>query len=219
MKNTTSRRLAAAAGIAGVSAVALASMGTGAAAAGALPGGKTVQTLDDGTTVTVSLFGESVDINPAMSAIPTSRNVWLDGKIAVNISGGAEGGSIEAGYIVGCQLNFGANAGAGAGVSVSPSTDPAEGIPWADGGTPGVSGGFELSPGEATYVAFFSDDSGDNSGFDFEGATGGLAYSQETFAVHGCAGFAEAKAYVKVTVETESTTGIVTLYGKPFSIG
>ncbi|PXW25250.1 UNVERIFIED_CONTAM: MspA protein [Williamsia faeni] len=216
MKNTTSRRLAAAAGIAGVSAVALAAMGTGAAAAGALPGGKTVQTLDDGTTVTVSLFGESVDINPAMSAIPTSRNVWLDGKIAVNISGGAEGGSIEAGYIVGCQLDFGASAGAGGGATATPdfSTGEVSVTPAAE-----ASGGFELSPGEATSVAFFSDADGNNSGFDFEGATGGLAYSQETFAVHGCAGFAEAKAYVKVTVETESTTGIVTLYGKPFSIG
>ncbi|HEY9311678.1 MspA family porin [Williamsia sp.] len=217
MKNTISRRLAAAAGIAGVSAVALAAMGTGAAAAGPLPGGKTVQTLDDGTQVTVSLFGESSTISPAMSAIPTSRNVWLNGKIAVNVTGGAEGGSIEAGYIVGCQLNFGASAGAAGGVEVAPPATPGGEFDTTPGA--GVEGGFELSPGEATYVAFFTDEDGNNSGIDFEGATGGIAYSQETFAVHGCAGFAEAKAYVKVTVETESTTGIVTLYGSPFSIG
>jgi hypothetical protein len=217
MKNTTSRRIAAAAGIAGVSAVALAAMGTGAAAAGPLAGGKTTQTLDDGTQVTVSLFGENATISPAMSAIPTSRNVWLDGKIAVNISGNAEGGNIEAGYVVGCQLNFGASAGASGGVNAA--------LPSTPGGTitpvpnAGGTAGFSLAPGEAKYVAFFSDEKGNNTGFDFEGATGGLAYSQETFAVHSCAGFAEAKAYVKVTVETESTTGIVTLWGKPFSIG
>jgi MspA len=218
MKNTISRRLAAAAGIAGVSAVALAAMGTGAAAAGPLPGGKTVQTLDDGTQVTVSLFGESSTISPAMSAIPTSRNVWLNGKIAVNVTGGAEGGSIEAGYIVGCQLNFGANAGAGGGVGGAFPAEPGGSFDVAPSAAGGEAG-FSLSPGEATYVAFFTDDKGENTGIDFEGATGGIAYSQETFAVHGCAGFAEAKAYVKVTVETESTTGIVTLYGSPFSIG
>ena len=218
MKNTTSRRLAAAAGIAGVSAVALATMGVGAAGAGPLPGGKVTQTLDDGTSVTVSLFGEKSTISPAMSAIPTSRNVWLDGKIAVQVAGGAEGGNIEAGYIVGCQLNFGASAGASGGVSGAFPATPGGSFNVAPSDA-GATAGFSLSPGEAKYVALFSDSDGNNTGFDFEGATGGVAYSQETFAVHGCAGFAEAKAYVKVTVETESTTGIVTLYGKPFSIG
>ncbi len=53
MKNTTSRRIAAAAAISGVTAVALATMGAGAAAAGPLAGGKTTQVLDDGTSVTV----------------------------------------------------------------------------------------------------------------------------------------------------------------------
>ena len=42
---------------------------------------------------------------------------------------------------------------------------------------------------------------------------------QETFKVDGCAGYAQAKAYVKVTVETPAVTGIVTLWGSPFSIG
>ncbi|WP_207843186.1 MspA family porin [Williamsia soli] len=251
MKNTTSRRVAAAAAISGVTAVALATMGTGAAAAGPLPGGKTTQVLDDGTSVTVSLFGESVDITPSVANIPTSRNVWLNGKIKVDVAGGAEGGNIEAGYIVGCQLNFGANAGGDTGISggYNPGSpgSPADGgvapggtrdgvtYPGGLPGTPpvapvepgfelgapevGVGGGFSLAPGEATYVAFFTDEKGNNTGFDFEGATGGLAYSQETFQIDSCAGFAEAKAFVKVTVETESTTGIVTLYGKPFSLG
>ncbi|PXW25252.1 UNVERIFIED_CONTAM: MspA protein [Williamsia faeni] len=216
MKNTTSRRIAVAAGLTGVSAVALAALGTGAAAAGALPGGQTTQTLDDGTKVTVSLFDESVDITPSMAAIPTSRNVWLDGKIAVNVAGGAQGGKIESGYVVGCQLNFGATAGATGGAKINPSaTDPATAV------TPsaGATGGFTLSPGQAKTVAFFSDDKGKNAGFEFKGATGGLAYNQETFAVDGCAGFAQARAYVKVTVKTKASTGIVTLWGAPFSIG
>ncbi|WP_020109258.1 MspA family porin [Nocardia sp. 348MFTsu5.1] len=219
MKNTTSRRLAAAAGLAGVSAVALAAMGTGAAAAGALPGGTTTQTLDDGTKVTVRLFDESSTITPSMAATPASRNVWLDGKIAVNIDGGAKGGKIESGYVVGCQLNFGATAGASGGATVNPAADPPIAVIPSGTGVPTSTGGFTLGPGQATTVAFFSDDKGKNAGFEFKGATGGLAYNQETFAVYGCAGFAEAKAYVKVTVKTKSTTGIVTLWGAPFSIG
>ena len=216
MKNTTSRRIAAAAGLAGVSAVALAAMGTGAAAAGALPGGTTTQTLDDGTTVTVRLFDESSTITPSMAATPASRNVWLDGKIAVNVAGGAQGGKIESGYVVGCQLNFGATSGASGGASLAPDATGEYGVTPTAAGT---SAGFTLGPGEAKTVAFFSDDKGKNAGFEFKGANGGLAYNQETFAVHGCAGFAEARAYVKVTVKTKSTTGIVTLWGAPFSIG
>ncbi|ORM30227.1 MspA family porin [Williamsia sp. 1135] len=240
MQKKTTRRLAAAAGIAGVTAVALSTMGAGAAAAGPLPGGQVTQTLLDGTKVTVTLKNEFANINPSTVALPTSRNVWLSGQVLVDVQGGAEGGNIEAGYIVGCQLNFGAEAGGNVGIAPSPGSDPSGGI--APGGTdsegnvypggvPGstgsdpslgqsadLGGGFTLQPGEAKYWALFREDD-ENVGIDFEGAKGGVAYSQETFAVDGCAGFAEAKAYVKVTVETPSVTGIVTLYGKPFSIG
>ena len=226
MKNKVSRRLAAIAGIAGVTTIALGSFGAGGAAAGALPGGTVTQTLVDGTNVTITLKDEFVDIQPSTVALPTSRNVWLSGKILVDVAGDAEGGNIEAGYIVGCQLNFGAEAGGNLDVDVDINQDS---ITTIGDGTAGndvtglgedseAAGGFTLSPGEAKYFAFFTDD-GDNTGFDFEGSKGGLAYSQETFAVDGCAGFAEAKAYVKVTVETPSVTGIVTLYGAPFSIG
>lgn len=234
MKNKVSRRLAAIAGMAGVTTIALGSFGAGGAAAGALPGGTVTQTLIDGTNVTITLKDEFVDIQGSTVALPTSRNVWLSGKILVDVAGDAEGGNIEAGYIVGCQLNFGAEAGGNIGIEPAPGEDAEGGIaPGTEypGGVPGsepvdptlgesaeASGGFTLSPGEAKYFAFFTDD-GENTGFDFEGSKGGLAYSQETFAVDGCAGFAEAKAYVKVTVETPSVTGIVTLYGKPFSIG
>jgi hypothetical protein len=59
----------------------------------------------------------------------------------------------------------------------------------------------------------------DASDFTFEGPTGGIAYSQETVKIDGCAGYAEGQAYVKVTVETPSVTGIVTLWGSKFSLG
>jgi hypothetical protein len=55
MKNNKMRSVAAAAAIASVSAVALASLGAGNAAAGKLPGGFTTQTLADGTKVEADL--------------------------------------------------------------------------------------------------------------------------------------------------------------------
>lgn len=217
MKNKTSRRLAAIAGLAGVTTIALSSMGAGGAAAGALPGGTATQKLVDGTNVTVKLIGESVAITPSTVALPTSRNVWLSGKVLVNVAGEAEGATVEAGYVVGCQLNFSAGGGADGGVGFSiPDGTVA---PDSDNNTNGPTGSVSLSPGVAKYVAIIKDEEGSNSDFTFEGANGGVAYSQETFQVDGCAGYAQAKAYVKVTVDTPSVTGIVTLWGSPFSIG
>jgi hypothetical protein len=218
MKNKTSRRLAAIAGIAGVTTIALGSMGAGGAAAGPLPGGTATQKLIDGTNVTVKLIGESVNITPSTVALPTSRNVWLSGKVLVDVAGEAEGGTVEAGYVIGCQLTFGAGGEAGIGTTLDLSS-PGSAFTQPEGE---VGGGFTLSPGEATYVPIIQDSDADGNevtDFTFEGAQGGVAYSQETFKVDGCAGYAQAKAYVKVTVETPAVTGIVTLWGSPFSIG
>ena len=81
MKNSTTRRVAAAAGIAAVSAVALSSMGAGAAAAGALPGGFTTQTLADGTKADYWIVSGPADwpwLRPcsALSALHTWPWPW-----------------------------------------------------------------------------------------------------------------------------------------------
>lgn len=214
MNTSTKRRAGAVAGLAAVSAVALSSLGAGGAAAGPLPGGFTSQTLVDGTKVTVRLFDESVDRRqPSTVALPTSRNVLVSGKVLVTVGGsGASGGAIDAGYIVGCQLNFGAGANAQGGLS----TDQILGSS-TDLSNNNIGSSFELSPGKATAVSVVKD--GDDTGFEFKGTRAGLAYSQEAFRVDGCAGFAEAKAYVKVKVSTDAVDGYVTLVGKPFSIG
>ncbi|WP_299575807.1 MspA family porin [uncultured Williamsia sp.] len=218
MNTSTKRRAGAVAGLAAVSAVALSSLGAGGAAAGPLPGGFTSQTLVDGTKVTVRLFDESVDRRqPSTVALPTSRNVLVSGKVLVTVGGsGASGGAIDAGYIVGCQLNFGAGATANSGLNTDTLINTATGSGGDFSGN-NIGSSFELSPGKATAVSVVKD--GDNTGFEFAGKRAGLAYSQEAFRVDGCAGFAEAKAYVKVKVSTDAVDGYVTLVGKPFSIG
>lgn len=235
MNSTSMRRAAAAAGIVGVSAVALASMGAGNAAAAALPDKTVTQRLVDGTSVTVSLTSQSYTIARSTVAVPTSRHAWVSGKVKVTVNGKAEGGSITAGYYVGCQVNFGAGAtgggsldagvagedgdqvvGPGGVITTGPSTyAPSLGAT----ATQGIS--ITLGPGKTAFVPvvnYTDDDDKTVNDVPFKGSSAGIAYSQEDFHVEQCAGFAEAKAYIKVQVSTEAVDGYVTLVGRPFSL-
>ncbi|WP_288815890.1 MspA family porin [uncultured Gordonia sp.] len=223
MKKNITRRVVAAAGITGAVAMGLTSLGAGGATAGPLPGGSVTKTLVDGTPVTVQLFDEYVNVQRAVTNVQTSREVWLSGKVRVTVGGKAEGGSVNAGYLVGCQVNFGASAEGGAGVG----TEQDDTGTW--GPTQSLEGaaGFTLSPGEAKYFPIIEETSGSDtaykdynvSSYSFKGQRGGVTYSQQKFGLDGCAGYASAKAKIKVTVSTDSVKGVITLYGKPFSIG
>ncbi|MGW8812043.1 MspA family porin [Gordonia terrae] len=222
MKKNITRRVVAAAGITGAVAMGLTSLGAGGATAGPLPGGTITKTLVDGTPVTVQLFDEYVNVQRAVTNVATSREVWLSGKVRVTVGGKAEGGSVNAGYLVGCQVNFGADAGAGAGVKV-----PFDGSDPSFTDSTGAEAGFSLGPGQASYFPIIEETSGSDtaykdynvSSYSFKGQKGGVTYSQQKFGLDGCAGYASAKAKIKVTVSTDAVKGVVTLYGKPFSIG
>ncbi|MFW0791314.1 MspA family porin [Gordonia sp. CPCC 205333] len=217
MNKTFTRRLAAAAGIAGVALMGLTTVGAGGATAGKLPGGHVAKKLIDGSTVNARLYDEFVNYRAGNVAnIATSREVWVSGKIAVNIGGGAEGGVIAGGYVVGCQVNLSGVSGGSEG-----SVD--------SGGTPSASGSASISlgPGQAGFVPIIETTSGDYttykdyevSDFTFKGNRGGVAFSQEGFRLNGCAGYASARARFTVKVSTDSVKGVITLWGKPFSIG
>lgn len=224
MRMTFMRRVAVILGVTCTAALGLNSLAAGGAVAGPLPGGYIKKTLVDGTPVQVRLYDEFVNVQKAVTSIQTSREVWMSGKIRVTVGGEAEGGTVKAGYLVGCQVDFGASAEGGAGVSgVAPSAGG--GV----SGTPsaGAGAGFTLAPGQANYVPLIATTSGDNtaykgynvSSYKFAGRTGGVTYSQEKYGLDGCAGYASAKAKIQVTVSTASVKGVVTLYGKPFSLG
>lgn len=208
----------------------------GTASAKNLPGGTTTKKLLDGTTVTIRLTGEKVRFLSSSVASPAARNVKVSGKVIATVSGGtATGGTVEAGYIVGCQVNLG---GVGANGGVEEDLGGGEGIsipnlpvPIPTPGTPSGSygGGFSLGPGQTTLIPVISytDDKGTDQGYDdewvtdleFEGNRGGIAYSDERISLNKCVGYAAARAYIKVTVETDRTTGIITVWGQPFSLG
>ncbi|MEO9327229.1 MspA family porin [Gordonia aurantiaca] len=243
MKKNITRRVVAAAGIAGAAAMGLTSLSAGGATAGPLPGGKITKTLVDGTPVTVQLFDEYVNVQRAISNVPTSREAWLSGKVRVTVGGKAEGGVVKVGFDVGCQVNFGAGAGAEGGYAYSPPssgnsgtyTDPSGGTgtwqtPPSQGGwspSGGANGSVSLGPGQVERVWLVNTTSGTDTAYSdykvntytFKGSKGGVVYSQEKLGVNSCAGHASAKAVVQVTVSTDSVKGVVVLNGKPFSLG
>ncbi|WP_459548043.1 MspA family porin [Nocardia sp. X0981] len=211
--------------LAGAGAAATIAMGlfsTGAANADTfvpLPGGEIVKTLSDGTVVTVRLVGESATISPSMGATPVHRNAWVSASAQVEIAGSDAGGAIFPGYVVGCQVNIG---GGGAGVAGGASFD-SEGSVSPSGET---GGNLTLGPGQAKsfYVLDIEapDDYGDEdhaTNNSFQGTSGSVTWSDETIGLSGCGGYAQARSFVSVEVETENVISWVTLWGQPFSLG
>ncbi|EGD54709.1 MspA family porin [Gordonia neofelifaecis] len=218
MNKRVVRGLTASAAIAG--AVVVGATVAAPANAVSLPGASKTKTLPEGT-VTIKLYDESATVSKAVTSTPLSREVMVSGKVRVTTTGGVKGGSVTAGYIVGCQVNFGADMGAKGGITQS--FTPKAGTTTLPDAAPSVggNGGIKLAPGQAKYapiVRSVVDDTETNS-FTFKNAQGGVAYSQERFGVDGCAGYAQARAKVTVRVATDTYVGNVTLYGQPFSIG
>lgn len=226
MNKIITRRIAAGVGVTGAALMAITGMGTGNALAGAVPNTTITKRLVDGTPVTVQLFGQNVNYqNSIVESFNLVREVWVSGKVRVTVGGEAEGGIIAAGYIVGCQVDLGLGAGAGANWE---STTTLEGgttstdSGWTKDGAPSAGSTLSLKPGQASYVSIIDTTDSDDDGvtdYTFKGKTGGVAYSQETFKYSNCGGYAEAKAKVSVTVDTDAVKGVVNLYGQPFSIG
>ncbi|WP_280236824.1 MspA family porin [Nocardia cyriacigeorgica] len=208
------------AGVGAVTAVALPPVSAVADSVESLPGGELTRTLADGTRVTVRLIGESVTLSPSMGATPLHRNAWVSGSARVELSGSADGARIAPGYVVGCQVHLG-----GADSSVGGSAGVAG---RGEQPTASAAGGANLSlgPGRATSFQVLdlerTDDYGNEShrgANRFTGTSGSVTWADQTIGLDGCAGYAQARAFVVVGVETASVTASVTLWGRPFSLG
>ncbi|MFD3505957.1 MspA family porin [Nocardia sp. NPDC058666] len=210
--------------VAGVSAAATVAVGlfsTGAANADTfvpLPGGHITKVLSDGTVVDIALVGESALISPSMGATPVHRNAWVSGSAQVSVSDGGSG-RIVPGYTVGCQVNI-----AGGGVSGGGDV----GSDWEGNVDAGVNSGGELSlgPGQAATFKILDREIADDFGSEahsssnrFKNGSGSVTWSDTTIGLTGCAGYAQARAFVSVEVETDNVISWVTLWGAPFSLG
>ncbi|MEV6277840.1 MspA family porin [Nocardia sp. NPDC051832] len=222
------KNLVKAAGAGAAAAVAMGLFSTGAANADTfvpLPGATMTKTLSDGTVVSINLFNESANINPSMGATPVHRNAWASGTASVELSGGgaSAGGRIYPGYLVGCQVNIG-GVGVDGGAGLDIESDGEGGAK----GTPSASGGAALSLGPGQSATFYvldrevADDFGNEShsrNNRFKGTTGSVSWADSTIGLTGCGGYAQARAFVKVKVETDNVMSYVTIWGTPFSLG
>ncbi|WP_459548041.1 MspA family porin [Nocardia sp. X0981] len=220
------KNLARLAGAGAAATMALGLFSTGAAHADTfvpLPGGEIVETLSDGTVVTVRMVGESATISPSMGATPVHRNAWVSGSAQVEIAGGEDvGGKIYPGYVVGCQVNIaGGGVGGEAGADVSVEGDTVDISPSGES-----SANLTVGPGQAEsfYVLdiekpddYGNEDHATNNSFD--GNSGSVTWSDTTIDLTGCGGYAQARSFVRVKVETDNVMSVVTLWGRPFSLG
>ncbi|GAB0101458.1 hypothetical protein JMUB6875_04220 [Nocardia sp. JMUB6875] len=223
------KTMARAAGVAAAATAALGLLSTGAANADTfvpLPGGSITETMDDGTVVTISMTGESANINPSMGSTPLHRNAWVSGTARVTLSGtnGAVGGKIVPGYVVGCQVNI---SGGGASGGASGALDAGDQVSVNKSGT-GLNGGGNLTLGPGQSKAFYlldqeaPDDFGSEAHYvrnKFSGSSGSVSWSDETIGLNGCGGYAQARSFVAVQVETDNVITAYTLWGQPFSLG
>ncbi|MGW4248051.1 MspA family porin [Nocardia sp. NPDC004722] len=219
------KTMARAAGIGAVATAALGLFSTGAANADTfvpLPGGTLTQTMDDGTVVTITMTGESANINPSMGATPLHRNAWASGTARVQLSGtnGNAGGKIVPGYVVGCQVNI-SGGGANGGPSVGANYDGSSPTAGAN-----VGGNLTLGPGQSKAFYLLDQEAPDDYGNEahyvrnkFTGNSGSVSWSDETINLNGCGGYAQARSFVAVQVETDNVITAYTLWGQPFSLG
>lgn len=220
MNKIITRRVAAGVGITGAALMAITATGTGEASAAPVANTTVTKTLVDGTPVKIELFGQNVNYqNSIVESFNLVREVWVSGKVRVTVGGEASGGTIAAGYIVGCQVDIGLGASGDGGVLLqNPEDADNPNGPSASAGTT-----LKIGPGQAGYIPIIQTTDSDDDGvtdYTFTGSQGGVAYSQESFKTdNNCGGYAEAKAKVTVTVDTDAVKGVITLYGKPFSIG
>ncbi|MFD0366155.1 MspA family porin [Nocardia sp. GCM10030253] len=218
------KSMAKVAGAGAAATIAFGLLSTGAAHADTfvpLPGGEISKTLSDGTVVTIRLVGESANINPSMGSTPLHRNAWVSGTAQVEVAG-ATGGAIFPGYTVGCQVNI---SGGGVSGGVEGTAD------WSgDTIKPGVGassgGNLSLGPGQSQSFYILDQEVADDFGNEahkkrnrFKGESGSVTWADSTIGLTGCAGYAQARAFVSVEVETDTVITWVTLWGKPFSLG
>ncbi|MGX9293976.1 MspA family porin [Tsukamurella paurometabola] len=187
-------------------------------------------------SIVITVKGQRARLSPGMVALPTTRNAWVSGTVSVKVNGAeADGGSIEAGYAVGCQIDVGdasidLGAGAESGATFN-DPDAGTGLSPSIKGTTG--GSIKLAAGSVGTQALTYDRAtwpkpGDevapdwyapSTSFDFTGASGSFTYSDQTIGVDGCAGYAQARLYVIAKAGIGNSKGTVILWGAPFTLG
>lgn len=209
------------ASLAAASVAAVGLFSTGAAHADTfvpLPGGEITHTLPNGLAVTARIANESALINPSLGSTPLHRNAWVSGSAQVEVHGPHKGTKITPGYVVGCQVDI-SGGGANGGADLTQSGDNVT-------GKLSTGGNLTLGPGQATSFLLLDIEKPDVYGNEghtfaikFTGPNGSVTWSDSTIALNGCAGYAQARSFVRVEVTTEQGISEMRVWGQPFSLG
>lgn len=190
-----------------VTGTMLAALCVGAAPAGAdtfvpLPNGRNTLTTATGITVDLTRTGESAIISPAISNNGLTRTAWVSGTDFAKVKG-ATSGSLDTGYLIGCQVDLAGGVSAGGDIWYS--------LP--NSFSPEITTNFTIKPGQVATVKL-----GTKTLAPAAGAVG-YAYHNLGIQVDGCGGYAEARAFANLTVANGAGSTVVSLYGRPFSLG
>lgn len=154
-----------------------------------------------GLAVNLSHTGERAVVSPAIAANGMSRTAWVTGT-AFATSPGATSGSLETGYLVGCQVDLSKGVSLGGDFYVDPGSL-----------APELSTSFALRPGQVVTVKLGT------KNLDPKAGAVGVSYHDLGIQVDGCGGFAEARSYTNLTVAGSKGSTVVSIYGQPFSLG
>ncbi|RTL03845.1 MAG: hypothetical protein EKK62_17525 [Acidimicrobiia bacterium] len=188
-----------------------------------LPPQKQTMKMGDGTVVTISRTGERATINPSMGGTPLHRNAWVSAKYRVDISKPTRYLLVRPGYLVGCQVNLGGGRVGGRDGSLRLSDGTIDDYDLYGGARNTLS----LGPGEVARFFVYDEEMPDLFGADSHQR--GLisageksvraSYVNSQIGLRGCAGYAQARSWLLVIVETEFAQESFNFYGRPFSLG
>ncbi|MFF3573974.1 MspA family porin [Nocardia jiangxiensis] len=180
------------------------------------------QTLTDGTVVTLSLTNDSANLSPSMGSTPLHRNAWVSARATMHATNGKLiDGWYLPGYIVGCQINI---SGGGAGGTASATDSFSSNSVTASTGTTAT---LSLGPGQEQSFSLLDVERADPFGADanypfnyfFHTNDAGMSWINTTIALNGCAGYAQARPFMKVRVQTDTAVGQIAVWGPAFSLG
>ncbi|MFF2550799.1 MspA family porin [Nocardia sp. NPDC058058] len=198
----TGRELRLAALSAGAACAVLLSSGSaGADSFIPLPDGGKSFTTATGIAVDITRSGEGATISPALAANSMSRTVWVSGRSLATVDG-ASAGTLETGYLLGCQVDLSGGMSAGGDLAV--------GI---ESFVPEIVSSIELKPGAVAAVSLSKKELAPEAG------AVGYGYHNRGLQIDGCGGYAQARGFTNLTVRNGGGSTVVTLYGAPFTLG
>ncbi|MQY23452.1 MspA family porin [Nocardia macrotermitis] len=210
-------------------AVGLGLSASGAANADAFmrqPNTVITRTLGDGTVVHMSLLDQSAKVSGSMGSTPLHRNVWTSARVVVDVSGpGASSAQIQLnpGYVVGCQVDISGlnNSDSASESATTSSSGLTPGAP-----SVGATETLTLAPGQAVTRYLLDIEQPDDYGNEahkahptVKGSHASVSWTDETFAVNGCGGYAQARAFTFADVSTSAGESIISVWGAPFTMG